>query len=258
MLKRSAQSAIWQIRGEPGMQCQIPFLGVLCWEEGGSPKGLEQLESLVGNSTNPASYSFPVVFRKVKGANYHSVVEAPHIGLIDAMVSEGEKMVELGVSAIITSCGFNAIFQRELARALPVPVFTSALMQIPFILASIGGKNWRLSLHPSQRLRTEHFKAVGVRDMHGIVIYGMEVMPEWSKISRFPNQPLAMEKVENEVVSLAARAKQEHPDLGAILLECTDLPPFANAVQKAVNLQVYDLLSMLALIYKSFSMGSCG
>lgn len=235
------------------MQSHIPFLGVLCWEEGGSPKGLEQLESLVGNSTNPATYSFPVVFRKVKGANYHSVVQAPHLGLIDAMVREGEKMVELGVRAIITSCGFNAIFQRELAEALPVPVFTSALMQIPFILASIGGKKLAVITASKSTLRVEHFRAVGVHDMHAIEIYGMEVMPEWSKISRSPNQPLAMEKIEDEVVSLATLAKQEHPDLGAILLECTDLPPFADAVRKSVNLQVYDLLSMVALIHKSFS-----
>jgi hypothetical protein len=81
----------------------------------------------------------------------------------------------------------------------------------------------------------------------------MEEMPEWSKISRSPNQPLAMEKVENEVVSLAAVAKQEHPDLGAILLECTDLPPFADAVRKTVNLPVYDLMTMVTLIHKSFS-----
>ena len=49
-----------------------------------------------------------------------------------------------------------------------------------------------------------------------------------------------MEKEENEVISLAAVAKQEHPAPGAILLECTDLPPFAAAVREALNLQVYD------------------
>jgi hypothetical protein len=235
------------------MDINTPFLGVLCWEEGGSPRGLEQLESLVGNSTNPATYSFPVIFRKVKGANYQSVVQSPEAGLIDTMVSEGEKMVALGVRAIITSCGFNALFQKELAQALPVPVFTSALMQIPFILASLGEKKLAVITASKSTLRAEHFRAVGVHDMHGIEIYGMEVMPEWSKISRFPNQPLAMEKVESEVVSLAVRAQQEHPDLGAILLECTDLPPFANAVRKAVNLQVYDLLSMVTLIHGTFS-----
>lgn len=81
----------------------------------------------------------------------------------------------------------------------------------------------------------------------------MEEMPEWSKISRSPDKPLALEKVENEVISVAAAAKQEHPDLGAILLECTDLPPFADAVRKNLNLQVYDLLTMVALIHISFS-----
>ncbi|GAH12342.1 unnamed protein product, partial [marine sediment metagenome] len=54
------------------MQSQTPFLGVLCWEESGSPKGLEQLESLTGNSTNPLTYPFPVLFKKVVGANYQS------------------------------------------------------------------------------------------------------------------------------------------------------------------------------------------
>ena len=104
-----------------------------------------------------------------------------------------------------------------------------------------------------QDIKPEHFHAVGIIDMHGIEIYGMEEMPEWSKISRSPNKFFSMEKVENEVISLAAVAKQEHPDLGAILLECTDLPPFAAAVREALNLQVYDLLTMVALIHKSFS-----
>ena len=102
-------------------------------------------------------------------------------------------------------------------------------------------------------LKPEHFHAVGVTDMHGIEIYGLDEMPEWSKISRSPDKPLSLEKVENEVVSVAAVAKQEHPDLGAILLECTDLPPFTDAVRKALNLQVYDLLTMVALIHNSFS-----
>ena len=235
------------------MQPQTPFLGVLCWEEGGSPKGLEQLESLTGNSTNPLTYPFPVIFKKVVGANYQSVLVSPDGRLVGAMVEAAESMIDQGVKAIITSCGFNAIFQKELADALKVPVYTSALLQIPFIRASLGRQKLLVITASKQDLRPEHFHAVGITDMHGIEIYGMEEMPEWSKISRSPDEPLSLEKVENEVVSVAAVAKQEHPDLGAILLECTDLPPFADAVRKAVNLQVYDLLTMVALIHRSFS-----
>ena len=235
------------------MQSQTPFLGVLCWEDGGSPKGLEQLESLTGNSTNPLTYPFPVLFKKVAGANYQSVLVSPDAGLVGPMLETAESMIDQGVKAIITSCGFNAIFQKELADALNVPVYTSALLQIPFIRASLGKKKLVVITASKRDLKPDHFHAVGVMDMHGIEIYGMEEMPEWSKISRSPDKPLSMEKVEDEVVSLAALAKQEHPDLGAILLECTDLPPFADTVRKALNLQVYDLLTMVALIHKSFS-----
>lgn len=235
------------------MQSQTPFLGVLCWEEGGSLKGLEQLESLIGNSTNPLTYPFPVLFNKVAGANYRSVLVSPDARLVDPMLETAELMIEQGVKAIITSCGFNSIFQKELADALTVPVYTSALLQIPLIRASLGRKKLLVITASKKDLKPEHFHAVGVTDMHGIEIYGMEEMPEWSKISRSPDKPLALEKVENEVISVAAAAKQEHPDLGAILLECTDLPPFADAVRKNLNLQVYDLLTMVALIHISFS-----
>lgn len=235
------------------MQSQAPFLGILCWEEGGNPKGLEQLESLPGNSINPLTYPFPVLFKRVAGANYQSVLVAPDGRLIGAMVKAAESMIAQGARAIITSCGFNAIFQKELADALQVPVYTSALLQIPFIRASLGMNKLLVITASKQDLKVEHFQAVGVMDMRGILIYGMEKMPEWSKISRSPDQPLSIEKIEDEVVSLAAAAQQEHPDIGAILLECTDLPPFADAVRKAAKLQVYDLLTMVALIYKSFA-----
>ncbi len=235
------------------MQSQTPFLGVLCWEEGGSPKGLEQLESLPGNSTNPLTYPFPVLFSKVAGANYQSVLVDPDDRLVGAMVQAAKGMIRQGVKAIITSCGFNAIFQQELAEALKVPVYTSALMQIPFIRTSLGRKKLLVITASKQDLTPRHFQAVGVMDMQGIEIYGMEVMPEWSKISRCPQEPLALEKVEDEVVALAVTAKQEHPDLGAILLECTDLPPFADAVRKAIKLPVYDLLTMVGLIHQSYS-----
>lgn len=235
------------------MNSKKPFLGVLCWENGSNPKGLEQLESLVGNSINPQTYPFPVLFKRVKGATYQSVLVTPDSRLIQPMVEASEAMIAQGVQTIITSCGFNAIFQRELATTLDVPVFTSALMQIPFIRPSLGSKKIVVITASKKDLKPEHFQAIGVTDMQGIEIYGMDEMPEWSKISRSPDQPLSIEKVEKEIVSLAVTAKEEHPDAGTILLECTDLPPFAKAVREAVNLQVFDLTTMVSLVHDSFS-----
>ncbi|MGL1933249.1 MAG: aspartate/glutamate racemase family protein [Desulfotalea sp.] len=229
-----------------------PFLGVLCWEEGGNPKGLEQLESLKGNSTNLTSYPFPVLFAKVAGANYQSVLVAPNDKLVAPMVEAAKMMIAQGAKAIITSCGFNAIFQQQLAGALTVPVFTSALMQIPLIRTSLGTKKILVITASKQDLKAEHFHAIGIDNMRGIEIFGMEKMPEWGKISRFPDQTLSVEEVAKEVVSLAVQAKEKHQDAGAIVLECTDLPPFADGVRAATNLPVYDLSTMVALIRNSF------
>lgn len=225
----------------------------MCWEEGGNPKGLEQLESLSGNSVNPDSYPFPVLFRRVPGANYDSVLHNPHGDILDAMVIEAMEMVKKGVRAIITSCGFNAIFQKEMARALPVPVFTSTLMQTSFILSSIGSKKLAVITASKKALKPEHFAAVGQEDMGRIEIYGMDEQPEWSKIHLAPDQPLSIDTVAKEVVATAVTAQKETPDLGAILLECTDLPPFATAIRDSLQIPVFDLSTMVTLIHASLS-----
>ena len=43
-------------------------IAILRWESGHVPQGLMQLEQLPGNSTNLASYPFPVKLVEVKGA----------------------------------------------------------------------------------------------------------------------------------------------------------------------------------------------
>lgn len=113
-------------------------IGILCWEEGCAPRGLVQLETLKGNSTNPDSYNFPVRFCRVKGANIHTIVERPDRGVLQEMIREAQIMVSKGARAITTSCGFNAIFQQQMTDSLDVPVFTSSLLQVPLVHAMLG------------------------------------------------------------------------------------------------------------------------
>jgi hypothetical protein len=37
---------------------------------------------------------------------------------------------------------------------------------------------------------------------------------------------------------------KENPDVGAIVLECTEFPPYAHAIQNAVRLNVWDFVTM--------------
>jgi hypothetical protein len=56
-------------------------------------------------------------------------------------------------------------------------------------------------------------------------------------------------KVEQEIVAVAKQMVSENDDIGAILLECTELSPHAFAVQDAVRLPVWDYTTLTKWIY---------
>jgi len=229
-----------------------PRIGILCWEAGQSPRGLEQLEALKGNSTNPETYDFPVRFCKVKGANIETILENPCRKVMERMIEEAQKMVKEGVKAITTSCGFNAIFQQELADALDVPVFTSSLLQVPMV-CRILGKNKYVGVITAKKaaLRKEHLKAVGITPDMPVEIFGMEECPEWNKIFIAPKEDVDLNVIKEEVVSTAAKAAKGLPQIGAFVLECTDLPPFAQAIREVTGKPVFDFVTLVNYINSS-------
>ncbi len=232
-----------------------PKIAILRWESGHVPQGLLQLETLPGNSTNPASYPFPVKLVEVKGANTETVIVHPSQKLLADMIDISRRLVEEdGIQAIATSCGFNAIFQKALADAVNVPVFTSSLLQIPFVQALVGQNRAVGVITANGTLLTrEHLHNCGVTDDMNVFVLGLENAKEWSKIFDNPDAPFDMEKVTEEILSVARRSIQEHPEIGAIVLECTDLPPFARRIRQELDIPVFDFNSMIGHMAMSWS-----
>jgi len=89
------------------------------------------------------------------------------------------------------------------------------------------------------------FKNVGVtaEEMKRVVVYGNEDGEQMKKITgetgRF--NPKAFEQ---ELVALATKMVKENPDIGAVVLECTEFPPYAHAIQNAIRLSVWDFVTM--------------
>ena len=208
-----------------------PKIAILRWEEGLVPQGLMQLEELPGNSTNPKSYPFPVRMIHVPGACVETVITHPSQELLENMISICKKLRdEEGILAISTSCGFNAVFQQKLAEGTKMPIFSSSLLQVPFV-QNIIGKN-----------RTV---AVLTVDMH-VEVIGLESAKEWSKIFDEPDEAFDMQKVQIEIVSAAEEAVRANPEIGAFVLECTDLPPFSRKISETTGLPVFDFVSMMS------------
>lgn len=227
-------------------------IGILCWEEGHVPRGLVQMETLPGNSTNPKSYSFPVCFNRIKGANIRTVLEDPSQDVLKNMIIESKKMISGGIEAITTSCGFNAIFQKELASALDVPVFTSSLLQVPLVNKMLGpDRSIAIITAKKSALKAEHLRAVGISDDIKLNILGMENSPEWNKIFTAPDDDVDLDVIADEVIGTAREAASQDESIGAFVLECTDLPPFSEAIKEELRLPVFDFVTLIEFVARS-------
>jgi len=57
---------------------------------------------------------------------------------------------------------------------------------------------------------------------------------------------LDIEKCGNEMQKTALKLIQQNPDIGAIVLECTNMPPYAQIVHTATGgLPVFDMVTMI-------------
>jgi hypothetical protein len=226
-----------------------PLIGILAWEQG-SDGQLSQLEELKGNILHADTFGFPLLCRRVPGASFQTVVREPRQALLEAMINASKELEELGVSGITTSCGFNALFQREVSAAVRVPFFSSPLLLVPLALASLGGADAVGVITADARyLRREHLEAVGIRETERVVTVGLEESREFTRVLDDPNARLETSRLEAEVVELAVRLVRSHPRIGAIVLECTDLPPFSAAIRQATRLVTLDAVTLVNLLH---------
>jgi Asp/Glu/hydantoin racemase len=223
-------------------------LGILGWEEGHTDT-LRQLEALPGNVAHPDTFGFPVRYLRVKGAFFETVVVRPSGSVRDAMIAAARELESQGVQAIATGCGFNALFQRELADSVAVPVFASSLLQVPMVHRMLK-KTQMIGIvtADSSLLSRAHLESVGITREVPYAIAGIQETGEFSRIRNDPYADLDGGRMKDEVVDVALTLINEHSETGAIVLECTDLPPFSAAIRRATGLPVFDIVTMASWV----------
>jgi len=209
-----------------------------------------------GNVGNASTFPFPVRYKVVKEASIERLIKQKDITLLEPFIDAAIELQEEGVKAITGACGFMALFQREVSDAVDVPVFLSSLLQIPFIY-QIKKQKIGIITADSKSLTPEHFSSVGVNKEIPLLISGMEDQKEFREAILEEKGTLDSDLIEREVVGVTKKLITENPDIGALVLECSDLPPYAHAIQKEVNLPIFDFTTMIqyvhtALIRKAF------
>jgi hypothetical protein len=199
-----------------------------------------------GDIGNPATFDFPVVYRVVERATPTRVVDAGAEGLIDVFCDAARELEAAGVGAITTSCGFLALHQQTLAAAVSVPVFTSSLLQVPLALAAVGPRrNVGVVTFKAEALTPAHFAAAGVPSLDRVRVVGLESAPAFYRPIAEDLPALDVAAAEREIVAIVAAWAASQPGLGALVLECTNLPPYSATIQAATGLPVWDIVTLV-------------
>lgn len=202
-----------------------------------------------GDVGNACSFPFPVMKKVVTGASPQRVVLEGDSSLLRPFLDAARELERAGVTAITTSCGFLAMFQRELAASVHIPVFTSALMQAALLAPMLkGGQAVGILTADGRMLGARHYQGVGITHVPKVV-YGMEGTA-FGQVFVGDSPVLDRETAEREVVCVARRMVQEHPEVGPIVLECTNMPPYARAVAEATGRPVYDIITLAETILR--------
>ncbi len=190
-----------------------------------------------GDVGNAASWRMPVRFRVVEGASPRRVVKEGDPALLQPFVDAGRALVAEGARAITTSCGFLVAFQQELQAALPVPVWTSALLKLPELPAP------GVITVDADSLGAVHLRAAGARvdtPVEGLVP-GCTL--QRTLLEDLPTlDPAAAEA---DLLAAARRLLAREPALQTLVLECTNMPPHAPAVQAACGRPVHHLMTLV-------------
>ena len=214
----------------------------------GASVGILMLEArfprILGDMGHAGTWEFPVLYKVVRGASPDRVVRKGADGLLDAFIDAAKELEADGADGITTNCGFLALYQKELAEALRVPVLTSSLMQVKAVNAMLPeGKRAGVLTISGSTLTPNHLEAAGVPEgtpvgtTEGGVHFTEAILGDAPKLD-----PVAAEA---DNVSAVQNMVARYPELGAIVLECTNMTPYASAITRVTGLPVFSMVGLV-------------
>lgn len=207
----------------------MSFLGVLMLDT--------RFPRVPGDVGHAASWRAPVRFRVVHGASPQRVVREGDPALLQPFVDAARALVAEGARAVTTSCGFLVMFQHELQAALPVPVWTSSLLALP------GLPRPGVITVDAASLGVRHLRAAGADPRTPVEGLAPGCSLQATLLEDRPTLDTAA--AEADVVAAARRLVAREPTLRTLVLECTNMPPYAAAVQAATGLPVHHLMTLV-------------
>ncbi len=211
-----------------------------------------------GDVRTASAYPFPIQYEIVEGIDIQMLVvdedKSPCLGPI---LKAARKLEKMGCRAIAAECGYFAYFQREVAAAVKIPAFMSSLLQIPFAQQLIGpDRVVGVLAADAKYLTAHHLESVGAHPGTNFVVGGamddfecQEFDHLWTQELRTDPPQANYAKAEAEFLGVATRFFCQHPNMGAMVLECTGFQPFARALQREIDIPIFSWGTLLDYAY---------
>jgi hypothetical protein len=193
---------------------------------------------IAGDVGSPDSYRCDVEIMRVPLATVAGVVSA-RPDLID--ITPFERALEAACGeVIVTSCGFLSYWQTHLQSLTKRPFISSALTALDGLGQVCTPESLMIVTFDAHRLTPLH---LGGHHEFSKSIVGLPAQAHLRQVIEGDLARLDAAKASAELCDLIAR--HQTPAHKHILFECTNLPPFAQAVQEATGLAVTDILTQI-------------
>ena len=215
----------------------------------GRPLGVLMLEENIpcppGTPGNPTTFSCPVYYEIVRGVGIASLKRADGEDSLGAFLEAAHRLMDRDVCAITGNCGLMIVHQDAIARHVPVPVFMSSLLQLPWIQWTLGpGAAIGVVASTASSLSVAHLELAARGVELNVALTSMEGKPHFRSAIVEERGVLDADAVCLEVRAVVRDLARERSDLAAILFECADLPPYAAKVQEEIGLPVFDITTL--------------
>ncbi len=211
-----------------------------------------------GDVRNASAFPYPIQYEIVKGVDIKALLWAEDKSpCLQPILDAAKNLENMGCRAIAAECGYFAYFQKDVAGYVDVPVFMSSLLQVPFIQQVIGPKK-KVGIVCFQKrfLSEDHLRSVGIVPGSNYLIAGAsdeydceEFNNLWNWEMRKPVPEAYYNKSELEIIMACKNFVGKNPDIGAIMLECTGMQPFARTIQREIDIPVFDWGTLLDYAY---------
>ena len=200
-----------------------------------------------GDIDHPGSFNYEVCYRVIPGLTFEMCQTGALTDEVKSQCIDAVRFLESqNVSGITGDCGFMINIQELVKENTNLPVFLSCLIQLPSIVLSLNfDEEIAIFTANSDALEPIEEELDRVCNLpahdHRLKIVGCQDVPGFEAVAE--GKRVDVEKVEPGIIDLTNKFLEKNPNVGCILLECTELPAYANALRDSTGLPVYDAIS---------------